>query len=602
MFRVGVLAVGFVIAFTSSGHGMQAGPTLTISNATVMEGNATLGPRAVFQVKLSSASSDIVMVDYATFDGTASSNSADASLANSAGLDIVDVAGASVFPSRINVGPVGAVRKVTVAILGYAHTWPGDVDMLLVGPRGQSVLLMSDVGEAESSVTGLNITFDDNGADMPPTPVSGTFKPTDKAGVFGADPDLFPQPAPGAPYANSLSAFNGTDPAGAWSLFVVDDSLGDMGAIAGGWKLTISTATGDYVATSGTLAFAPGVTSMTFAVPIRGDAVAEPNETFAARLSNPVNATIGGGQGTGTIVSDDGSGATPPASPAGMFADFGTNGLWARIRNSSWERIHAQNPSYVAAGDLDGNGQTEMIIDLPTGVWELMNKEWNRILASPTAGLTVGDLDGNGRADIVMNLGRGGVVAYLNKSSWIQIHPGAPSSIVTGDLDGDGRTELIMSFPIEGVFIWNMKGGLVQIHQLAAASMAAGNMDGLGGDELLVGVPNQGLFVLSSGSWRQVHAQATARMVVADLDNSGAAEAIVDFEGNGLWAFKDQWSWSQLHSSNAAVLEAGDFDGNGQMDLLAGFPGYGLMQRMNEGQWTSIHPAVPEQIAVGKFD
>jgi hypothetical protein len=61
----------------------------------------------------------------------------------------------------------------------------------------------------------------------------------------------------------------------------------------------------DYAATSGSLTFAPGVTSRSATVTILGDTSAESNETFAFRLSNPINAVIATSQATGTILDDD---------------------------------------------------------------------------------------------------------------------------------------------------------------------------------------------------------------------------------------------------------------------------------------------------------
>jgi uncharacterized repeat protein (TIGR01451 family) len=52
----------------------------------------------------------------------------------------------------------------------------------------------------------------------------------------------FPSPAPPAPYANNLSACNGSNPNGAWNLFVIDDTTLDSGSIASGWILTLITA------------------------------------------------------------------------------------------------------------------------------------------------------------------------------------------------------------------------------------------------------------------------------------------------------------------------------------------------------------------------
>jgi hypothetical protein len=61
----------------------------------------------------------------------------------------------------------------------------------------------------------------------------------------------------------------------------------------------------DYTATSGTLAFAPGQTSQTVAVPVVGDTAFEPDETFTLTLSNPVNATLATATATGTITNND---------------------------------------------------------------------------------------------------------------------------------------------------------------------------------------------------------------------------------------------------------------------------------------------------------
>ena len=153
---------------------------------------------------------------------------------------------ANPYPSNINIaGVVGTVTKVTVSVTGFSHTFPGDVDMLLVGPGGQKFIVMSDSGGG-TDVVNLNMTFDDTAATLlPATLVSGTFRPTN----IGTG-DLFPAPAPSAPYqspatagaATFASVFNGLNPNGTWSLYVVDDAGVDTGSISGGWSLSITTA------------------------------------------------------------------------------------------------------------------------------------------------------------------------------------------------------------------------------------------------------------------------------------------------------------------------------------------------------------------------
>ncbi|MGH2524708.1 MAG: Calx-beta domain-containing protein, partial [Anaerolineales bacterium] len=62
----------------------------------------------------------------------------------------------------------------------------------------------------------------------------------------------------------------------------------------------------DYVATSGTVTFAPGATTATFPVPILDDPFDEPNETVALTLSTAISASLGiPASATLTIVDND---------------------------------------------------------------------------------------------------------------------------------------------------------------------------------------------------------------------------------------------------------------------------------------------------------
>ena len=146
---------------------------------------------------------------------------------------------ATPYPSSIVVGGIkDPITRVTVTLHGFSHTYPNDVDILLVGPGGQRVMVMSDAG-GSVGVSGLNLTFADaaNGS-LPENTVitSGTYKPTDHQ-----PGDTMPAPAPARPYSEALSAFNGSDPNGTWSLYVADDLNPDGGSISGGWSLTVTT-------------------------------------------------------------------------------------------------------------------------------------------------------------------------------------------------------------------------------------------------------------------------------------------------------------------------------------------------------------------------
>lgn len=72
-----------------------------------------------------------------------------------------------------------------------------------------------------------------------------------------------------------------------------------------------ATSGSDYTATGPTvLTFAPGVVTQQFLVPITGDTSVESDETFTVTLSAPANGEILDGQATGTITNDDGA---PPS-------------------------------------------------------------------------------------------------------------------------------------------------------------------------------------------------------------------------------------------------------------------------------------------------
>jgi uncharacterized repeat protein (TIGR01451 family) len=73
----------------------------------------------------------------------------------------------------------------------------------------------------------------------------------------------------------------------------------------------------DYIATNGTLAFAPGETNKTILVAVRGDTLGEADETFFVNLTSPLNATLVDSQGVGTILNDDVPSAAYVRSTAG---------------------------------------------------------------------------------------------------------------------------------------------------------------------------------------------------------------------------------------------------------------------------------------------
>jgi glucose/arabinose dehydrogenase len=221
-------------------------PYLTINNVTVTEGNAGQ-TNAVFAVTLSTTSSQTITVAYNTTNGTATG-----------GSDYI--ASASVITFTPNVT---ATKYITIQVNG---------DALYESDETFFVNLTSAVAlSAQGTGTILN---DDT------TPPSLTLSnASGNEGDIGTRTLTFTvtlSPASGVTATVAYSTTNGS-------------------ALVGS----------DYLAASGTLTFAPNVTTQLITITIMGDTLVEPSETFSVTVSNPISATLPITQAVGTILNDD---------------------------------------------------------------------------------------------------------------------------------------------------------------------------------------------------------------------------------------------------------------------------------------------------------
>ena len=82
---------------------------------------------------------------------------------------------------------------MNLVLYDLSHSWPDDIDMLLVGPQGQDAVVMSDAG-GFPGVNVIDLTLDDQAASMLPDSdqlATGSYRPAD---YEPGDP--FPAPAP----------------------------------------------------------------------------------------------------------------------------------------------------------------------------------------------------------------------------------------------------------------------------------------------------------------------------------------------------------------------------------------------------------------------
>jgi hypothetical protein len=222
-------------------------PSVNINDVTVTEGN-TGSVNATFTVSLSAAYSEPVTVHYQTANGSAT-----------AGSDYIATSGDVTIPANTTT------QTVTVAVLG--DRIPEYTENFFVNLSGAPNAFITDS-------QGVGTILDDE----PRISINDVSK---LEGNRGTTAFVF---------TVSLSV-------------AYDEPVTVNFATADG---TAKVSDNDYIATSGTLTFAPGETTKTITVLVNGDKRNEPNEWFAIDLSGASsNALISDSQGIGWILNDD---------------------------------------------------------------------------------------------------------------------------------------------------------------------------------------------------------------------------------------------------------------------------------------------------------
>ena len=224
--------------------------TLSVNDVTVTEGNAG-STTATFTITRAGDTSGSSSVHYATSAGTAT-----------AGTDYT-----SLSDTTVTFDPAQTSKTVNVSVIG---------DTVDEFDETYTLELSGATGATISDGSGLGTITDDDAA--PSLSVNDVTVTEGDSGTTNAT------------FSVTLSQASG-------KTVTVSAASADGSATVPG---------NDYTATGSVpLSFAPGQTTQTVTVAVKGDTLDEVDETYVVNLSGASNATIADSQGTGTITDDD---------------------------------------------------------------------------------------------------------------------------------------------------------------------------------------------------------------------------------------------------------------------------------------------------------
>jgi hypothetical protein len=540
-------------------------PSLSINDVIVTEGNGGT-VNAVFTVTVSPAATQNVTVNFATSNGTAT-----------AGADYLASSGMLTIPAGQTTG------TITVTVNG---------DLLDEPDETFSVNLSNPTNAIIVDGQGLGTIIDD---DPPPSLSIDDTNVTE--GNSGTEIAIF---------TVSLSAASGK---------TVTVNFSTAGGTA--------TAGSDYNSTSDMLTFNPGETTKSINVTVIGNTIVEADETFFVNLASPVNATIGDGQGTGTIFNDDAITLSPATLPSGTIgiaysqtitASDGTPPYSFTVTSGSLPTglmlstagaisgTPSETGSFtftVTAEDTNGfTGRRSytILIDSPVQCESPVYSGPAMLTAGTTPrGITKGDFNEDNNLDLAVANFDSGVSVFLGNGMGGFSGPtnftvgGKPSAITAGDFNGDGKIDLVVSNPDANnvsILLGNGAGSFTGPTNFGTGAnpvfVAVGDFNEDGKPDLVT-TNNHGASVsilLGNGSGgfagpTNFSVQSNPiSVVVRDLNQDGNLDLAVTNSGSGsVSILLGNGAGGFSGATNIAIgalpisIAAGDFNGDGKLDL-----------------------------------
>ena len=185
----------------------------------------------------------------------------------------------------------------------------------------------------------------------------------------------------------------------------------------------------------------------------------------------------------------------PPYFANDLIVSFGTSGavkgLWRRMNNSVWDKLHNVSATAVAIGDIDNNGIDDAIIAQPgrgTRAW-MNNTNWKKLTDDVASVIAVADLDYDDKDDVILAIPGMGTVRWMNNAIWKHLHNVPATAIAAGDIDGMDVDDLIVVLPGKGTYRWMNNSAWKKLHGGEALAVAIGDLDANNNDDAIVSIP-----------------------------------------------------------------------------------------------------------------
>jgi hypothetical protein len=272
-----------------------------------------------------------------------------------------------------------------------------------------------------------------------------------------------------------------------------------------------------------------------------------------------------------------------------------------------WSSGHANSTSGVALGDVDQDGDLDLVCSNVTQSNTVYFNEhgtlatgpaWSSASEAATRGLALGDVDGDGDLDVVFADWGVGASLYINLGGTFSTDPVWQSeslyttSVALGDIDGDGDLDLVCGNDGEtntmysnesGAFssdpVWSSDSGYI------TETVALGDVDNDGDLDLVCGnfgqsntlYLNDGDALSTSPTWSSLPANHTTCVALGDVDGNGYLDLVCGSSGDsstlylntgGILSTSPAWSPGQVRDTHCVRLS--DVDGDGDLDLMFG--------------------------------